>query len=442
LCAIQDGAYSNVGADILFAALTTFNSPAIPKSQIDMASFLDLQANRTQPLAVYLTDQIPVSDFVRKIQDSCVFHLIPLVNGTFGAFRYAPGTTGAETRVDQLDFASFALSYDIAPVRKTVVIKYGQDPTTENWLAASVTDAKIGYRYDQAEILEKETLLTVDSDAATLAQFYLNLIRSPEKRVTGSVPALLLGHRPAEKIVISKAIRDGEGVAQTVLSAEVYRALTLVKNAGSATVEVEAVLDIQSTGAIHNDVDHVDTHSNSHTDVAHVDDHGDGAHGDEAHVNVAHSDSYTDTPYVDVRHVDTHGDTHANIAHADVHTDTHTDTHNDVHNDKHLDDYEDHTDGAYVDAHLDQHGDVHTDAHANTHGDTSHSDGAHTDTHTDTHADTHTDTAHEDKHYDREYIDFAHDDSGHSDYVHTDTAHEDVAHEDDHGNIAHGDSEY
>ena len=441
-CKIQDGTYSAVGADILFAALTTFNSPAIPKSQIDLASFIDLQANRIQPLAAYLTDQIPVLDFVRKLQDSNVFHLIPLANGTFGAFRYAVGTTGDETRLDQIDMASFSLSYDTAPVRKTVVIKYGQDPTTQNWLAESVTDAKIGLRYDQAEILEKETLLTVDSDATLLAQFYLNIIRSPEKRISATVPALLLGHRPAEKIIISKAIRDGEGVAQTVLSAEVYRALTLIKNAGQATVEVEAVLDIQSTGAMHNDVDHVDTHSDSHADVAHLDDHGDGAHGDVAHVNVAHSDNYADTPHVDVKHVDTHGDTHANIAHADVHTDTHTDTHNDVHNDRHVDDYDDHADHIHQDAYRDTHGDQHTDSHADTHGDTSHTDGAHTDTHADTHADSHTDTAHVNEHNDREYQDSAHDDSGHSNYAHTDTAHEDVAHEDDHGNITHGDSEY
>lgn len=441
-CKIQDGTYSNVGADILYAVLTTFNSPAIPKSMIDLESFLDLRATRTQPLAAYITGGSTL-DFIRKLQDSNVFHLIPLANGTFGAFRYASGTTGNETRIDQLDMASFELSYDTAPVRKSVIVKYGQDPTTQNWLAEQVTDARIGYRYDQAEILEKETLLTVDSDAALLAQFFLNIIRSPEKRVAGSVPALLLGHRPAEKIVISKAIRDGEGVTQTVLSEEVYRALTLVKNAGPATVELEAVLDIQTTGAMHNNVSHVDTHSDSHTDVPHEDVHGDSGHLDHQD-GYPHADSYDDTPYADVKHIDIHGDTHTDIAHGDTHTDTHTDVHANVHNDFYYDDpYFDHSDGIYEDvAHGNTHGDQHSDAHQDVHANASHTDGVHTDAHADTYQDTHTDIAHVDKHYDREHRDMPHGDGGHDDTAHEDVAHEDVAHEDEHANVVHGDSEY
>jgi len=391
-CKIEDGTYSALGADVLFHALTVFNSPAIPKSQIDLASFFDLRTARTQVLAAYLTEQIPIGDFVRWLQDSNVFHLIPLLNGTFGAFRYAVGTTGAETRIDQIDMASFTLSYDTAPVRKTVVVKYGQDPTTKNWLAASATDPNIGFRFDQAEILEKETLLTSASDAVTLATFYLNLIRSPEKRVAGSVPALLLGHRPAEKIVISKAIRSGEGVDQTVLAAEVYRALTLVKNAGPATVDLEAVLDLQSTGAVHNDVAHVDTHGDSHTDTPHEDIvHEDSGHLD-THSDIAHVDAYTDIDYHDHAHVDTHGDTHTDY-------------------------YWDYNDVEI--GHIDDHVDLHTNAHGDTHTDV-----PHTDTHSDTpHVDTHGDGAH-------------------SDVTHEDEAYEDVPHVDTHEDVLHGDSEY
>jgi len=488
-CKIQDATYSNIGADILYAVLTVFNSPAIPKSQIDLESFLDLQANRVQPLAAYLTDQPSggVLDFIRKLQDSNVFHLIPLANGTFGAFRYAAGTTGTETRIDQLDMASFSLAYDTAPVRKSVVVKYGQDPTTQNWLAEEVTDAKIALRYDQAEVLEKETLLTVDSDATLLAQFYLNIIRSPEKRVTGSVPALLLGHRPAEKIVISKAIRDGEGNAQTVLDEDVYRALTLVKNAGRATVEVEAVLDIQSTGAMHNDVTHSDSHTDIHEDVPHEDSHGDDTHANDW-TNIPHADSYDDTPYSDEDHVESHYDTHANVTHANSHGDTaytdtphgnasHTDTphedtphqdsgsHSDVpHTDiPHQDSYVDHANVGHGDHYSDfEHNDhAHKDSaytdidHENVayddhgHTNTAYVDTDHTDTHADGHTDTHVDeytdehlnTAHLDKHWDREHVD-THADDTHLDEAHADVTHEDVTHQDLHGNIAHGDSEY
>jgi len=382
-CSMEDGTYSAIGADILFYALTVLHSPAIPKSMIDLKSFLDLRAARTQALAAYLTEQVAVTDFIRMLQDSNVFHLIPLVGGTFGAFRYAVGVTGNETRIDQIDMASFTLSYDTAPVRKTVVVKYGQNLETGNWLAVSATDPNIGLRYDQAEILEKETLLTSGSDAAILAQFYLRLIRSPEKRVTGSVPALLLCHRPAEKIVISKAIRDGEGVDQTVLAAEVYRALTLVKNAGPATVDLEAVLDIQTTGAIHSDITHVDTHTDTGTSIPHTD----VTHVDSAHANVAHVDDHGDVNYDDHPHVDTHGDTH-------------------------IDHYADHDDSP---------------GHAD----------AHTDTHTDTHGDTHTDVPHADTH-----LDTPHSDATHADVAHGDVAYTDIAHEDTHGDVLHGDSEY
>jgi hypothetical protein len=382
-CSIEGGTYSALGADILFHVLTVLNSSPVPKSMINLRSFLDLRTFRTQALAAYLTEQTAVTDFIRMLQNSNVFHLIPLLNGTFGAFRYAVGVTGAETRINQLDMASFTLSYDTAPVRKTVVVKYGQDPGTGNWLAISATDPNIGLRYDQAEILEIETLLTSASDAAILAAFFLRLIRSPEKRVAGSVPALLLGHRPAEKIVISKVIRDGEGVNQTVLAAEVYRALTLVKNAGPATVDVEAVLDIQTTGAIHSDVTHVDTHTDTGTSIPHTD--------------VAHDDSG-------------HADSHANVAYVDTHGNV--SYHDHAHVDTHVDHYADHDDTP-------GHGDAHTD----THGD-SHTDVPHTDTHSDTaHSDTHSDGAH-------------------ADVAHGDIAYEDVAHEDMHGDVLHGDSEY
>jgi len=390
-CSMEDGTYSAIGADILYHVLTVLHSPAIPKSMIDLKSFLDLRIYRTQALAVYLTEQTAVTDFIRMLQNSNVFHLIPLLNGTFGAFRYAVGTTGAETRIDQLDMASFTLSYDTAPVRKTVVVKYGQDPETGNWLAVSATDANIGRRYDQAEILEIETLLTSGSDAAILAQFFLRLIRSPEKRIAGSVPALLLGHRPAEKIVISKAIRDGEGVSQTVLAAEVYRALTLVKNAGPATVDLEAVLDIQSTGAIHSDITHVDTHTDTGTSIPHADiTHLDSDHAD-SHANVTHVDTYTDIDYHDHAHVDTHGDTHTDY-------------------------YWDHDD---EERYIDNHGDSHTDTHGDTHTDVPHTD-------------THSDTPHSD----------SHGDGAHSDVAHGDVAYQDIAHEDTHGDVLHGDSEY
>jgi len=382
-CSMEDGTYSAIGADILFYALTVLHSPPIPKSMIDLKSFLDLRAARTQALAAYLTEQVAVTDFIRMLQDSNVFHLIPLVGGTFGAFRYAVGVTGNETRIDQLDMASFTLSYDTAPVRKTVVVKYGQNPKTGDWLAVSATDPNIGLRYDQAEILEKETLLTSGSDAAILAQFYLRLIRSPEKRVAGSVPALLLCHRPAEKIVISKGIRDGEGVSQTVLAAEVYRALTLVKNSGSATVDVEAVLDIQTTGAIHSDVTHVDTHTDTGTSIPHTD----VTHLDSDHANVSHVDDHGNVAHDDHAHVDTHGDTHG-------------------------DHYWDHDDG---------------EAHWDTH----------TDTHVDAHTDTHTDVPHADTH-----LDAPHSDGAHADVAHGDVAYTDIAHEDIHGDVLHGDSEY
>jgi hypothetical protein len=399
-CKIEDGTYSALGADILFHALTVFNSPAIQKSQIDLASFLDLRAARTQALAMYLTEQTAVTDIVRDLQDSNVFHLIPLMNETFGAFRYAAGVTGLEVRIDQLDMASFTLGYDTAPVRKTVVIKYGQDPTTKNWLATSATDANIGYRYDQAEILEKETLLTSASDAAALASFYLNIIRSPEKRVSGSVPALLLGYRPAEKLVISKSIRDGEGEDQIVLAAEVYRALSLIKNAGPATVDLEAVLDLQSTGSVHNDIAHLDTHVDTHSDTPHGDAvHDDSGHSD-THGNVAHDDGHADDP-------------HQDVAHEDVHSDAHSD-HTDVHADHWDDPY--HDDEGYYPPY--DHSDWHFDSHVDTHTDTPYSD-EHWDTHTDWHYD-----------------------SNHGDAAHADAAHADVAHVDTHGDIIHGDSEY
>ena len=218
----------------------------------------------------------------------------------------------------------------------------------------------------------------------------------------------------------------------------------------------------------HQNVGHIDTHTDDHTDMP---THGDGhanTHIDEPFgegTQNDHIDHHTDTS--DFTYIDSHTDEtipHQNVGHIDTHTDDHTDmpTHGDGHANTHIDepfgegtqnDHIDHhtdtSDFTYIDSHTDEtiphqnvgHIDTHSDmpppTHQDSHDDVPHSDVDHLDSHLDGttpggHTNIHNDVIHSDTHTD--------DDSSESALIsfHIDEAAE-GSHQDEHGD--HTDTE-
>ena len=476
-CDYNDGTYSENVADILYFVLNTLNG--ISASKIDQASFDDLKSARTQRMAWYLDEAVPSIEFIRLLQRSAVFHLIPTLDGKYVAKRYTTGTDSSTPKLYEEDYdEGFRLNYETDSVFKRVVVKYKKNHSTGDWLKVKAEEEKVYYRIGEEDTLTVQTALIDKTEAQSLAEFYLSLVKAAAKKVSGDIPAVGLNLNPADKIIVTKKVTSAEGEEISVFEEEVYRVLKLNKSFNPARVYVEALEDIQSTGGYHANVAHTNTHEDSHSDspyndtaheniahenvshedVAHEDTaHTDTAHENTAHENIAHENvSHEDTPHSDVAHSDSHSDTaHSNVAHENVaHSDVaHEDTpHSDVA----------HDDVSHADSHSDTaHSDSHSDAaHENVaHENVPHSDDFHHKDHFDDplyedepghidnphenvahedtpHSDSHSDVAHSDSHADTAHQDTAHENVAHSDVAHENVAHEDVAHSD----VAHSDS--
>lgn len=485
---LTDGAptyeYAETAAHFLFFVLNVMNG--IPVAFLNLQSFQELSVGRTQKLAWYLDACRPTTDFVRLLQQSAIFHLVPLLDGTFSAIYYRRAVPVDAPALDDLDFTSFKIWAEADNVYKSVAVKYAMDPSTQLWKVSTWTQDSAQWLHDEGRTLTVETALTATAEAEAIRDFYVQMVQAPADKVTAGVNLTALDFYPTEKVILSRQIEGSyQETPIEILNAAVYRILSLNKNLATGAVDFVAQIDSQASAyAIHADISHVDQHgdhtdSDPHVDSNHTDDYTD--HSDTVHEDAEHQDNYSDhsdnaghldTSHADVAHVDSHTDTHADVAHSDV---AHSDTHGDVaHADiSHLDSYTDthadvahadvaHSDVAHADvahqdvAHTDTHGDVHSDrdlephwdsyydvhsdvAHADTHTDVAHSDVAHTDTHTDTHSDKHTDRAHTDTHTDT-HSDVAHTDTHTDSYTDTHAdSHTDAEHQ-DHTDATHDDS--
>jgi len=486
-CDKDTGAYSTNVADILYYVLVTLND--IDSSLIDAASFDDLKTARTQELGFCLDFEISTLEFIRLLQTTSVFQFIPLLSGKYAAIRYSPGAAADTPKFYTEDYDYVAREELTQGVYHRVVVKYAKNPSTGVWKTAESSDDKIRYRYDIKESLRLETLLRTYSEAKSLADFYLRLVKFAARRIEGRIPAQGLALKPSDKVIVSKRVVSSENQEISVLDEEIYRILELRKDLRSTRVEIVALEDIAASGEVHANVPHENTHSDTthsnsphsnvaHEDVAHEDTahedsgHGNSAHENVAHENVAHEDvahedvahsnsTHADSPHLNIAHENTaHGNTaHENVAHDDI---AHSDV---IHDDVAHEDYSDHgdyhedvahQDTDHVDAHSDK---AHSDSHSNSHTDVPHEDysdhvdyyidhmddiehadevGNHDDfiiiPHENTHEDSHSNVAHGNNHSDRPHKDTAHEDSPHYDeIVHHNVAHEDIPH----GNTAH-----
>lgn len=367
-------AYSENVADILYYVLHVLNE--IPDVSLDQTSFDVLRAARTQKIAWYIDSLIDTMDFVRILQQSALFHLLPMLTGKYGVFYFTTGESGLPQFRNE-DIAVLSLLQKTDACFKTVRVKYKKNFTTNEWLATDTTEEKAEWRYRVKGTLEIETALIDKNEAEILAEIYLLSVRAPQKEIGADLPPLLLNRIPTEKFIISKTVRTLQEEID-VFEDEVYRILSLDKDLGWCRAQTRAVDDVQITGSIHADIEHSDSHEDTHEDTAHDDaihrDHqDDGGHSDvahsDSHSDSAHQDTHGDQPYLDIHSDHTDGG-HADYSHSD-HVDVHTDVpYSDSHGDTAHDD-----EGSYTDHADREHGDSeHADEHSDSHGDTPHSD--------------------------------------------------------------------
>lgn len=418
----EDGTYSTNVADFIHFILTVLGK--VSEERLNIASLLALKAARTQTLATYINTERETLSEVKKLIQSCTFHLLPLLNGDYMTAHFTAEIPDTIDRWNTEDMDDFERLEETDQAFKEVVIRYDQDPSTGNWLEVHDENLCTEAIHKIKNVLILDTALISAVEAESLRDFYLNMIAAPPDKIKAVLPVKSLLYYPTIQAIFSRQyIEEKRNETIDILEDEVYRLLEVTKNAHAATAEIVGVKNVQAAGlasAIHSDSPHEDHSDSVHSDVAHADGH------DDDYTDTPHYDGYGDTPHED--HTD---ETHLDVPYIDAHIDVpHEDSHTDYHEDEHTDEYTDHEDGPYTDEHTDQYNDFYQDVPHEDHNDSIHYDSPYQDHQDDQ---PHEDTAHEDAYGDVPYVD------EHSDATHADSAHVD-SHTDLHDDVPHADS--
>lgn len=344
------GLYSENVADHLFFILHILNQ--IDVDEIDLVSFTELQAARTQAVAWFLDQDTPTIDVNRLFQKTSLYHFLPLADGTFAARYYRKTIPTGTLELRNYDHTGFRKKRPNEGVFRDIFLKYAKDPTSGNWKQLVNVEASVEEDHDSVEPLEIETALRDASEAAAVLAFYVALLKDPPTKIETAISMIGRSLIPTDKIYVNRDVL-ADGHAVTIAEDEVYVILEANRNFAEGKVEIKAQLDTQlaiytvHADSAHQDVPHADHSDTVHTDDAHGDSHTDEAYVDTPHEDIVHEDEYyqdngevrphVDVPHVDVSHEDVaHGDTeYVDIPHVDTghvdHTDTiHTDAHTDI----------------------------------------------------------------------------------------------------------------
>ena len=344
------GVYSENVADHLFFVLHVLNE--IPVDEIDLESFAELQAVRTQAVAWYLNEDIATIDFNRLLQQTSLYHFLPLGDGTFAARYYRKTVPTGTLELRDYDHKGYSKTRPDDGVFRDIYFRYGKDPTTGDWKQIVHSEASVERRYNKKDPFVVNTALRSEAEALSVLAFYVSLLKTPPTKIETSISMVGRLLIPTDKLINNRdVIADGHIV--NISTAEVYVILEARKDLASGRVGIVAQLDNQlAIYTVHADSPHQDVAYEDHSDTLHSDSLHGNSHTDTPYVNHSdntHSDSHTDEPYVD--HTD---GVHEDQAYIDSHVDTSYTDHDDV-------PYEDvpHVDTSHVD-HSDT---VHTDSH-------------------------------------------------------------------------------
>ncbi len=203
----------------------------------------DLEAKRTEILGVFLDQDITGEGFVNKLGITSAFHFVPLPGGTFGPIVFAAGEPADTPHLFDEDYISFKQQREPENVILSVVIKYGQDPISGEWLQVKRTSTTSGILYGATEILELETWLTSKADAETLGDLILGTVEQPKKKLFITLSVIGFTMYPGQKIKVWRTRADNDsGVFNGVL----YRIIKMVANSSNGTVSMECWRDTQS----------------------------------------------------------------------------------------------------------------------------------------------------------------------------------------------------
>lgn len=350
---LATGLYSENVADHWFFVLNVLNE--IPIVNLKLTDFADLRAARTQAVAWLLDTDTPTIDFNRLLQQTSLYHFLPLNDGTFTAKYYRKTVPAGTLELRNYDHAGFRKKKQSDGVFYNIILKYAKDPTTGLWKTVQASTLSVFRQHNTKETYTVETALRDTTEANTVLAFYVALLKDPATKIDTSISLIGSGVLPTDKLYNNRDI-IADGKAVTIDTNQVYDILQTRKNFSDGRVGITAQLATQ--------LEIYTTHADiAHQDVAHAD------HSDVIHTDAAHGNSYTDHDD-NISHSDTapHAD-HSDTTHNDYDIPPHgySDHTNTAHDDfDHIDipAYTDHDDIVHVDSgHVDHSDTIHTDAH-------------------------------------------------------------------------------
>ena len=356
---LKTGLYSENVADHLYFVFNVLNE--IPITQIDLASFLELQTARTQKIAHLLDEDTPTMEFNRLLQQSSIYHFIPLLNGKFAAKYYRRVVPAGTMELRNYDYDGFEMQDVSENVYYGVIVQYCKDPTTGIYKTVSAFTDLVDWHQSERQALEIPTALRDTAEAEAVLAFYSTLLAAPADKIACDLSLEAKNVIPTDKLIVSRSVETDLGTVN-ILTDAIYAILETHKDLAGGKVGIVAQLDSQvSIFAVHADSPHQDEHADhsdtfhgdgdhdDHTDSTHAD-HSDNTHSDVPHAD-SHVDAYIDIYADDIPHRDSYSDSHADSVHVDVSYTDHDDTHSD---EPHIDDaHSNHSDTLHTDTHLD-----------------------------------------------------------------------------------------
>jgi len=214
----------------------------ISDSNLDLTEFSNLKTDRTQELAIYLDSETSFQEFVERLEASCLFKLIPTLNGKLAPIVFESGEPSGTPHLRDEYFVNFQMSQRIDTVKYNYKIKYNENPAKRTFSVYETTSDVAKYLYRNEETLEVETYLKNSTDAQNLASSLKSMYETPRLEVYFSDFGIGYNQVPTEKV---KLTRDRALYSNGQLSAVLFRIREISKRS-NGLVEVRAILDSQT----------------------------------------------------------------------------------------------------------------------------------------------------------------------------------------------------
>jgi hypothetical protein len=211
---------------------------------LDAAALADFKTNRAQVVKAYIDRDMTFGEILGKLEASLLFKFAPLHDGTYAPTVYAAGEPAGTPHFFDEHYLSFSMCRDSGAVKSIIKVKYDENPTNQEFKAATVSSNVAKFVYGINETQEVETYLADGTEAAALATSYSTMYETPPLGVTFEIRGYGLNLIPGRDKV--KLTRTNAAYAGGTLAGVLFRITKLTKKPASASTEIVCVLDTQT----------------------------------------------------------------------------------------------------------------------------------------------------------------------------------------------------